>query len=57
MAARKKEIPVTYNPGDKVMYDKKEYQIVQLFGADGKYAVIFGQGKRISVETKRLEKK
>ena len=56
MAAKKKDAPVKYEAGDKVKYEGAEYEVVQTFGTDGKYAVLFGQGKRFSVETKKLEK-
>ncbi len=58
MATKKKvkAEPVVYQPGTKVMYAKHEYEVVEQFGKDYKYAVLFGNGKRISVETKMLEK-
>ena len=42
-------------PGDHVIYDGTEWEVVQLYGSD-KYAVIFGEAGRFSVRTKDLKK-
>lgn len=42
-------------PGDHVMYDGAEWEVVELWSSK-KYAVIFGTGGRFSVRTEDLKK-
>lgn len=43
-------------PGDHVMYDGEEWELVELFGGKDseEYAVIFGEAGRFSVKTEAL---